>query len=148
MVLCVLLSALCFKIYDKKYIDYSDTVDCVEEDSEHIYLAAPLSADKLYDHHLTLLSAQYENVPVFVIEGDWWIYSYYWYSMLERFDYNDYKDNAINIILEDDVRFISRNKDLPGYLVKFYKEHYNLKVKYELVNEFNGGMKVFEFTVE
>ncbi len=148
LVFTVLLSAVCFKTYDKKYVDYSDTVNCIEEDGEHVYLAAPLSADKLYDQHLTLLSSQYENVPVYTPEGDWFIYSYYWYALLDRLEMTEYKDNAINTILCDDVRFISRNKDLPDYLVKYYKEHYKLKVKYELVNEFSGGMKVYEFKVK
>ncbi len=148
LVCTVLISVLGFKTYDKvKYPDYSDTISCVEEDGEHIYLAAPLSADKLYDQHLTLLTSEYENVPVYVPEGDWYIYSYYWYALLERLDMSGYKNKAVNTILCDNVRFISRNKDLPDYLVKYYKEHYKLKVKYRLVNEFSGGMKVYEFSI-
>ncbi len=144
LALTVVFSALCAHTYNKKFVDYSDTVSCVEEDKEHIYLAAPLSAGKLYDQHLTLLNSDYDKVPIYAVEGDWWIYSYYWYSLNEKLGLSEYNEKAINSILDERVRFISRNKDLPRYLVKFYKEHYNLKVDYTLVNEFNGKMKIYE----
>ena len=142
----VLLSGLVTVLNNRRYNDYSDTVKYVQTDSEHIYFAAPLSAGKLYDQRLTILSKEYNDVRVYALEGDWWIYSYYWYSMMDKLSLSKYNDCSINALLDDKVRFISRNKDLPDYLVKYYKEHYNVNVKYEKLSEFDGGMKIYKFT--
>ena len=145
LVFTILASAVCIKAVGHKYKDYSDITEVIQEDKEHIYLGAPLSADNIYDQHLTLTTAQYNNVPVYAIEGDWWIYSYYWYSLMDKLGLEIYKDKAINAILDDRVLFVSRNKDLPEYLVKYYKEHYNLDVRYRLVDKYSGKMKVYDF---
>ena len=143
----VALSGVCAHTYNKKYVDYTDTVNYIESDSDSTYLAAPLSADKLYDQHLTLLTKSYHQVPVYALEGEWNIYSYYWYAMMNKLQLNEYTGSSINAILSYNVKFVSRNKDLPDYLVKFYKEHYNIDVRYEMIGKFNGGMKIYLFSV-
>lgn len=147
LVFTVLASAACVKAVGNKYKDYSDITEVIQQDKEHIYLAAPLSADNIYDQHLTLTTAKYNKVPVYAIEGDWWIYSYYWHNLTEELGLSEYKDKAINSILDDRVLFVSRNKDLPDYLVKLYKEHYGLNVRYRLVEKYSGKMKVYDFYI-
>lgn len=147
LVFTILASGVCVKCVGNKYKDYSDITEVIQNDEEHVYLAAPLSADNIYDQHLTLTTSAYNTVPVYALEGDWWIYSYYWYNLINEKGLDNYIDCSIKAILDDRVLFVSRNKDLPDYLVKYYKEHYGLKVDYRLVATYSGKMKVYDFNI-
>ena len=148
VVFAVTVSGVCVKACDKKYKDYSDITTVIQNDTSHTYLAAPLSADNIYDQHLTLATNKYITVPIYAVEGDWWIYSYYWYSLMNELNLSEYTDASIKAILDDDVLFVSRNKDLPDYLVKYYKEHYNIDVEYQQLKRYSDSMKIYDFNIK
>ena len=73
------------------------------------------------------------------------MYTYYYYDNLNNLGYKEYYDNLISLLLRDEVRFVSR-KLPPQKLAKFFKENYNIDVKYKVEKKFkDGDYKVYKF---
>lgn len=79
--------------------------------------------------------------------GGWDTYSFYWYANMERLGYAECTKNAIkDVILDEHTQFITFFD--PELFVNYYKEHYNLTVKYNVVKEFDDiGLYVYDFNV-
>ena len=87
-----------------------------------------------------------DETAVYDIIGDWWSYTYYWYSALDKAGLDEYKDNAIKLLLDSRVRFITNYDFITELLTDYYSEHYGLNVYAEKVDEVNG-MLIYKLSI-
>ncbi len=142
-----ILSAGCVKTYIPRFGTYDKVLEYIENDEEHVYLSIPKTRDRIIDRHLTVLTKDYNVVPMSVVCGDWYIYTYYYYDMLDRLGLEEYSDKAINAFLDDKVLVASFDKKMPDEFVKFYNEHYHYYVTYREIREFKSGLVIYDFDI-
>lgn len=145
----VAVSALSVGVYSVyKYKNNSfrkEASDYINSDKENLYVCSPSAFYLLNDSKLSLMSNK-DETAVYDIIGDWWSYTYYWYSALDKAGLDEYKDNAIKLLLDSRVRFITNYDFITELLTDYYSEHYGLNVYAEKVDEVNG-MLIYKLSI-
>lgn len=79
--------------------------------------------------------------------GGCYIYTYWWYSEMDRLDFSDYYDNGLFILLNDNVEYAAGN-ETPDMITNYFKEHYDLNVQYTVVKSYDEqGVYIYDFDI-
>ncbi len=151
-IVAVILSALyCVRNnnrFDTEADKFSKAAQYFNNDRENFYVCdVRVSSDyvvKYYNDRIFKVNAG-KDINFYGFLGTWTMYTYYYYDNLNNLGYKEYYDNLISLLLRDEVRFVSR-KLPPQKLAKFFKENYNIDVKYKVEKKFkDGDYKVYKF---
>lgn len=128
--------------------DVTSVVEYMNDNSDYVYVCSYSSRLKFINYKLTLSSENYKHKPVYNINGDWFIYTDYWYSMMEELGLEEYEDSTFKALLDPRVRYLANDKEIKimDRILVFFKEHYGIEAHYEAERTFEGtDIKLYSF---
>ncbi|MBR3149483.1 MAG: hypothetical protein IKF64_04860 [Eubacterium sp.] len=113
------------------------------------FVCDTLTKNSFLDKHLYILNHGDEDYyKVINTCGDWYIYSDYWYDVMDKYEIGDYGDKGMMSILDDHVLFVCDYEKVCEELVTFFKEHYGYDVTYRCVDSIpNTYIYVYDFNI-
>lgn len=134
--------------YDKEdFKVYREIIEYTSNNKENAYLYTVLLRDRF------LAYSVYEKIPDNSFSnlrplGDWDTYTQNYYEFKERYEI----DNIMNALYEKDNVYLIFGKFRWGkvynnyidIIVEYIKEHYNVKVEYKVVKEFNENIRIYK----
>lgn len=126
-------------------------LEYINENNENIYVCNAGTRSSFINRELTFSHKAVEHKPVYNINGNWYVYTDYWYSIMEQLGLQQYEDNTFNALLEPNVKYIASKADekYMDYIVTFLAEHYNINADYKVEKEFdNSSLRVYSFKEE
>ena len=123
-------------------------LDYINENNENVYVCNAATRSSFINRELTFSRKAVEHKPIYNINGNWYVYTDYWYFTLEQLGLQQYEDSTFNTLLEPNVKYIASESDerFMDYIVKFLDEHYNIDAYYKVEKEFdNSSLRVYSF---
>ena len=134
--------------FDRKAEQFSEVAEYTDNKTDEFFITdVRVSSDYVVKYNNDNIFKPYANrkLHFYGFLGTWTLYTYYYYDNMKNLGYEDYSDSLISILLNDEVRFISK-KMPPEKLERFFKENYGIDVKHKVVKKFpKGKYKVYKF---
>lgn len=115
-------------------------------DEDFVYVSDAATRTNFINRKLTFNADECKHERVYNILGDWFVYSYYWYDILEETGLSQYSDSTYKALLDERVRFIASNTKNMDKIITFLNEHYGIEASYEVEKEFdNSSLVIYKF---
>ncbi len=117
-----------------------------DTDEELVYVSDAATRTNFINRQLTFNVDECKHERVYNILGDWFVYSYYWYDMLDELGLSKYSDSTFEALLDERVRFVASNTKNMDKIVTFFNEHYGVEVNYEVEKKINNSsLAIYRF---
>ncbi len=142
------ITNICYNKEANQPSSHNVVIDFVEKNSDKIYVTDEVLNGAISPRSLSIKALKNSNPQPYNIFGDWFVYSYYWYSRLDQLGLSEYQDCTFKAVLDDNVRVVSKNSEFLNRVCTFLEEHYNIKSDYfieEVIG--NTGYFVYNFDI-
>ena len=113
----------------------------MEQNSDNVYLCNSWTRTIHFTNtSLTLNADMSRHNNIYDINGDWYIYTPYWYMSMNKLGLSNYTENSMMALLDEKVRYISSVDDeyIMDDFCTYFDEHYDMDVTYECEQSFDG----------
>lgn len=135
---CVLVLIVGLSVYqlpEAKSQERKDLLEYIRNDEEHYYVPVNgITLEKAFTFNRLPISPA-DNLLYSIYRG-WTVHSPYWYSLLERYGLEEYKDCIYLSTTDEKVKIICRSEEEANMFVLAAEEHYNKKVVIKKDKEF------------
>ena len=116
-------------------------MEYIDAHPENVYVCSAIDRMKyaFAQHRLTLTADSINIAPVYNINGNWFLYTSYWYSNLDKLGLSEYSDNTFNALLEPNVIYLSSKEYQMNAITTFLYEHYDIDAEFKLVKSFDNN---------
>lgn len=115
-------------------------------EDEIVYVSDAATRTNFINRRLTFNADECKHERVYNILGDWFVYSYYWYDMLDELGLSEYSDCTHKALLDERVRFIAANTKNMDIIITFLYENYGIETSYEVEKEFDdSSLVIYKF---
>ena len=135
------------RAFDRKAEKTEEIVDYIEDNSNYIYVCdASANAEYMVKFNNQNILKPYANrkFKLNSFLGTWTMYTYYYYDMLNNMGFGEYCDNLNNVLLRDDVCFVTKRMS-PKRVERYFKENFKIKVKHKVVKRFDNYV-IYKFS--
>ncbi len=126
-----------YRLPDQKVTDQDEVIEYIQNDKYYNYV--PVNGIYLENNLSFIRSPQApaENIMFSIYRG-WTVYSPYWYSLLEHYDLEEYKDCIYLSLIDSKVKIVCKSDGEADMLAKALQEHYDKKVLIKKEKEYKN----------
>ena len=116
-------------------------MEYIDAHPENVYVCSAIDRMKyaFAQHRLTLTADSINIAPVYNINGNWFLYTPYWYSNLDKLGLSEYSGNTFNALLEPNVMYLSSKEFQMHEITTFLHEHYDIDAEFKLIKSFDNN---------
>lgn len=137
------------KAFDRKAEKLNEVVEYTKENSNNFYVCdTSVTAEYLVKFNNDNILKPFANNKLHLHSflGTWTMYTYYYYDNLKNLGLEEYADRLNFVLLKENTLFITKKMSTKK-VEKFFKENYNIDVKYKKVKTFpKGKYIIYDFS--